>query len=458
MNIRYGISWTDVRRGKLTLCLGVALSALLALGTPAHAAPKKQTPASTTTAAPATAPVADTPTADDMAAGQSLAAVRAAIGADAIGATGAGVDVAVIDSGTVPVAGLNGTNKVYQGPDFSTESQGNRDLRNLDTFGHGTHIAGIIAGNDPQTGYQGIAPGSRIVNVKVANADGSTSPMALLAAVKWVVDNRHARGLNIRVINLSFGADPNADYTKDILVAATEYAWQQGVVVVVSAGNNGPDAHQLDSPAIDPFAISVGGEATNGNADPSDDTIADWSSSGNASRNPDLVAPGASLVSLRDPGSYLDANFPQGEVGTRFFKGSGTSQAAAVVSGAVADLLSKHPSLTPDQVKDLLTSTAAPIPGVDASEQGAGRIDLVAADAAAVDPDHAGQPWKWSPILLAYEDGTMVDPTTGQLTVEIVAPGGTTADGSRWSGSRWSGSRWSGSRWSGSRWSGSRWS
>ncbi len=106
--------------------------------------------------------------------GTTLAEVREAIGADQSGATGSGVDVAVIDTGMVPVPALAAQGKVVQGPDFSDQSR-DRDLAHLDTYGHGTHVAGIIAGDDPKSGFQGVAPGARLVNVKAAGADGSTS-------------------------------------------------------------------------------------------------------------------------------------------------------------------------------------------------------------------------------------------------------------------------------------------
>ena len=169
--------------------------------------------------------------------GTSLDDVREAIGATQSGATGAGVDVAVIDTGMVPVPALAGAGKVVQGPDFSNQSRDSR-LAHLDTFGHGTHVAGIIAGDDAASGFRGVAPGARLVNVKAAGADGSTTLAAIVASVGWVIAHRNDNGLHVRVLNLSFGTPPTR-YQSDLLAYAVEQAWKAGIVVVVSAGNEG---------------------------------------------------------------------------------------------------------------------------------------------------------------------------------------------------------------------------
>ena len=190
--------------------------------------------------------------------GTTLADVREAIGADQSGATGSGVDVAVIDTGMVPVPALAAQGKVVQGPDFSDQSR-DRDLAHLDTYGHGTHVAGIIAGDDPKSGFRGVAPGARLVNVKAAGADGSTSLAAIVASVGWVIAHRNDSGLHVRVLNLSFGTPPTR-YQSDLLAYAVEQAWKAGIVVVVSAGNEGDKHRGLTSPAYDPFILSIGAD------------------------------------------------------------------------------------------------------------------------------------------------------------------------------------------------------
>jgi subtilisin family serine protease len=299
----------------------------------------------------------------------SLYQVARNIGVDELwkdGYTGAGVDVAVIDSGVRPLPEFAG--RLVNGPDLSFDADGvdNGD----DDFGHGTNMAGIIAGRDPAVSldaqslknaakrqFVGIAPAARIVNVKVAAADGAVDVSQVIAGIDWVVQHRDKDGLNIRVLNLSFGTDGVQDYQVDPLAFAVENAWKHGIVVVVSAGNAGYGSPQLNNPATDPFVIAVGASDTNRTTGQSDDFIADFSSRGDITRRPDLLAPGRSIVSLRDAGSLIDETFPSARIGDRLFRGSGTSQAAAVTSGAVAVLLQQYPSLTPDEVKAALVNT-----------------------------------------------------------------------------------------------------
>ncbi|HEX2294388.1 MAG TPA: S8 family serine peptidase [Actinomycetota bacterium] len=304
------------------------------------------------------------------------------------GFTGKGVDVAMIDSGVVPVEGLTVPGKVVNGPDLSLES-GSPARRYLDTFGHGTHMAGIIAGRDAAVvagkengdhdNFVGVAPDARIVNVKVAAHNGGTDVSQVLAAIDWVVQHRNSGGLNIRVLNLSFGTDGTQSYLTDPLTYAVENAWHKGIVVVVAAGNSQFGSAALNNPAYDPYVVAVGASDTKGTFDTSDDVVPDWSARGDGVRNPDLVAPGKSVASLRTPGSFLDVNHPEGRVNSRLFKGSGTSQAAAVVSGAAALLVQQRPNATPDQIKALLKSTASTMPAADAQAQGAGVVNLKAA-------------------------------------------------------------------------------
>ena len=189
----------------------------------------------------------------------SMPNITAADGAQSwwnAGFTGKGVDVAVIDTGVTPVAGLNGSGKVINGPDLSLESQ-NPSLQHLDTNGHGTFMAGLIAGNDGQPGgYRGVAPDARIVSVKVGVADGGVDVSQVVAAIDWVVQHRHDNGMNIRVINLSYGTDSTQSSTVDPLAYAVENAWRHGIVVVTSAGNEG-SVGRLTDPAVDPYLLSV---------------------------------------------------------------------------------------------------------------------------------------------------------------------------------------------------------
>ena len=308
------------------------------------------------------------------------------------GYTGQGVDVALLDSGVLPVEGLATPNKLVIGPDLSFESQ-LPNLRSLDTFGHGTHMAGIIAGRDSGTSpatystdtthFIGMAPGARIVSLKLADAQGNTDVSQVIAAIDWVVTHAKDAGLNIRVLNLSFGTDSTQDYRLDPLAHAAEVAWSRGIVVVVSAGNGGGSTTGLANPAYDPAVLAVGAVDPRGTTDRSDDIVPGFSQRGavaEGKRAPDLVAPGTSVVSLRAPGSFVDQmHGDTGAIGDRFFKGSGTSQAAAVVSGASALLLSQRPTLSPDQLRDILRRSAKDMPAASLDAEGAGSLDLTAA-------------------------------------------------------------------------------
>jgi serine protease AprX len=421
------------------------------------------------------------------------------------GYTGAGVDVALIDSGVVPVQGLVSGNKVVVGPDLSFEafscsssSCTKSPVNGMDTYGHGTHLAGIIAGRDgtgtvtSQTSgeFNGVAPDARIVSIKVADAQGRTDVSQAISAIDWVIKNRKKNGLNIRVLNMSFGTDGVQAYQLDPLAYAAEQAWHKGIVVVVAAGNEGYGSAQLNNPAYDPYVLAVGGSDGKGTATTDDDIVAPWSASGDGVRNPDVVAPGQSVVSLRVPNSQLDAAYPGARTGERFFRGTGTSQAAAVVSGAAALLLEQRPGLTPDQVKALLMGTARDLPATDAIAEGEGLIDLSAAKAAPT--PNAVQTWerstgsgslekargshhvknggaeltgevdwtggKWNPGSVAKalrEDTSLLG---GLLSTTGLSWSGLSWSGLSWSGLSWSGLSWSGLSWSGLSWSGLSWS
>ena len=426
----------------------------------------------------------------------SMAGLDAAIGATAwwdAGITGAGVDVAVIDSGVSPVAGLDGAGKIVYGPDLSFESQA-PNLTNLDTFGHGTFMAGLIAGHDstltvpysaaPASVYRGVAPDARIVSVKVATADGGTDVTQVIAAIDWVVQHKNDNGMNIRVLNLSYGTNSTQDSVVDPLSFAVEQAWKAGIVVVVAAGNagyvKGKSAPGLANPARNRFVIAVGGTDSKGTSKVDDDVMGDYSSSGiDRERTPDFVAPGSHVQGLRVPNSYIDANHPEGRLNDRFFRGSGTSQAAAITSGAVALLLQKYPQLSPDQVKKFLVDSAKSVHKTSAVRCGHGAIQLMpmikkqvpkasaqnfaaATGLGSVDASRGTERVSANGVTISGEidifGKPFVSASVAALQAGRTAWSGGTWNGSSWSGSSWSGWSWSGSSWSGSSWSGSSWS
>ena len=313
------------------------------------------------------------------------------------GTNGRGVTVAVLDSGVAADVDLTApTNRLLASVNFADERLTN------DPGGHGTHIAGTIAGNGTRSAGQfvGVAPGANIVDVRVLNAVGSGRISSLVRGIEWVVTHRST--YNIRVINLSFGAPASTSYRTDPLSAAVEVAWRLGIVVVAAAGNSGPGRDTTASPGIDPYAITVGATDDIGTLSRRDDVLAWFSSWGSADGNakPDLVAPGRRIVAPRVPGSALDTLFPDRVVtarnGSTYFRLTGTSMATAVVSGAVALLLQRRPDLGPDDVKALLvgqTQTYGQDSGMappDPIATGSGLLDAYAAVSAGTVPPPSG--------------------------------------------------------------------
>ena len=306
------------------------------------------------------------------------------IGADqawALGYTGAGVTVAVLDSGVAPVSDLTQpTSRLLASVDFIESETGHQD-----PGGHGTHVAGIIAGSgyDSDGALKGVAPDANIVSVRVIDGNGKARASAIIAGIQWCVANRDT--YNIRVMNLSLGGTPSGSYKNDILAAAVEMAWRAGIVVVTAAGNHGPGSSSISTPGHDPFNIAVGALDDKGTLDPSDDDVPYFSARGptlDGNSKPDILAPGRKIISLYSLSSYLDGALPGRRMlsrrGGTYFRLTGTSMAAPVVAGVVALLLQKNPALTPDQVKFILTDTARSVSG-SSDTVGAGVVDAYAA-------------------------------------------------------------------------------
>jgi serine protease AprX len=381
------------------------------------------------------------------------------------GFTGQGVDVALIDSGVAPVDGLSSPGKVVNGADLSFDSQAD-NLRYLDGYGHGTFMAGIIAGRDDPAGFtygsnpdsfDGVAPDARIVNVKVADENGASDISQVIAGIDWVVTHRNDNGMNIRVLNLSFGTDGTQDYKIDPLAYAAEVAWRKGIVVVVAGGNSGYGSNKLNDPAYDPYVIAVGADDPKGTSATNNDVIPSFSSTGDGTRNPDLVAPGKSIQSLRVPNSYIDLTYPTGKINTRFFRGSGTSEATAMISGAAALLLSQRPGITPDQVKAILTQSATKLPSADPIAQGWGLVNL--AGTLGWQTPSSTQTWPVSTgtgsLELARGSEHVADDTVVLQGEQDIF--GNAWDGTTWAPAMWNETSWAGGVWRGYAWSGDAW-
>jgi serine protease AprX len=399
----------------------------------------------------------------------TLKQVRTLIGADtgaAASLTGKGMGVALIDTGVAAVAGLPAS-QIVNGPDLSFESQA-PNLRYLDTYGHGTHMAGIIVANDSATGTTGLAPGAKVTSIKVGTSNGAVDVSQVIAAVDWVVEHKNDDSANpIRVINLSYGSGGRPAPRNDPLSFAVEKAWQAGIVVVAAVGNDGNSAGALANPSTDEWIISVGAAATKGTLSTSDDELSPFTNLATAGKQVNLLAPGVSIASLRDPGSYIDSDYPKARVGDTLFRGTGTSQATAVTSAAVALLLQAKPSATPDQVKDWLLKSATYIPNGLAASMGLKEINV---NAALARTTSSVQPQKWNlstgvgTLDAARGDSRVVHDNValageksvwGPLSTATWAAKAAKVDS--WNGGTWMGFRLAGDDWTGSSWASKTW-
>ena len=406
------------------------------------------------------------------------------------GIDGGDVTVAMIDTGVARHEDLG--DRVVARVDFTPGAAGE------DHYGHGTHLAGVIAGDgaDSAGKWRGVAPAARIVSVKVAGTDGATDVSVVIAALQWIVMHRERYG--IRVLNLAFGTDSTQPYAIDPLDAAVERAWAAGITVVVSAGNRGPGSGTIAKPGDDPFVITVGAADVRQTPERWDDVVAPFSSRGptqDGFEKPDLVAPGTTIVATRDAGSTVDQLHPQAVVDERYFKGTGTSQAGAIVSGVAALMYEANPNLKPNRVKGILTETAFksaayrvgggeglldaagavsaatsevanPNDGLDRSNgrgsldasrgrfhvetdlDGDGRPDLVEGEV-----DVLGDPWDWS----SWSSTSWSSTSWSSLISENDGWSSTSWSSTSWSGMSWNSTSWSSNGWSSTSWSSDGW-
>ncbi len=311
------------------------------------------------------------------------------------GYDGAGVGVAVIDSGITSWHDDLTTNGVGQRVVHFVDFVNNYPLP-YDDNGHGTHVAGVIAGNgyDSYGAHAGIAPRAKLVGLKVLDENGGGYISDVIAALDYIIANKAV--FNIRVANLSVGAAVTTSYNNDPLTLACKRAVEAGIVVVVAAGNLGRNANghtqygAITAPGNAPWVLTVGASSHQGTTDRFDDKIGNYSSRGPTAHDflakPDIVAPGTGTVSLADPAStfYL-TKAPYLVNGSRapgykpYLALTGTSMASPVVAGTVALMLQANPSLTPNAVKAILQYTSNPLSGVNYLTQGAGVVNAYGA-------------------------------------------------------------------------------
>jgi serine protease AprX len=347
---------------------------------------------------------------------------------------GQGIGIAVVDSGI----------KVNH-PDLANRVIVNIDKAGLalsanDGYGHGTLVAGVMAGNGSagNGAYIGIAPKANLINVKVTTNLGASTESDVVRGLQWIYDNREK--YNIRVVNLSLNSSMQQSYHTSPMSAAVEVLWFNGIVVVAAAGNNG--SADLFPPANDPFIITVGATDEVATATLTDDVVASFSAYGTTEdgyAKPDLVAPGRHLVStLSSRLAQMAVLHPANVVNSSYIRLSGTSLAAPIVSGAVALLLQDEPHLTPDQVKYRLMATANKNwPGYTPALAGAGYLDIYAAvHGVTTESANVGLPVS---KLLTTEPSSL-------LTISI------NGSSVNWSSVNWSSVNWSSVNWSSDYW------
>lgn len=343
------------------------------------------------------------------------------------GVTGRGVGVAIVDSGIAAHPAL--ANKVAAAVSFVPD-----DPTPLDRFGHGTHVAGIVAGQANAaaavTGlYQGgIAPGAHLISVKVLGREGSGRTSDVIAGLDWVIAHREQYG--IRIVNLSLGHPVTEPSFTDPLNAAVLRAVASGMLVVASAGNQGRDAEgrqvlgSITSPGNSPHALTAGATNTWDTIARSDDTVTTYSSRGptkyDLAVKPDVVAPGNKIVSLEAAGSLLAQTYPgervAGSGSNAYRRMSGTSMAAGMVSGAAALILEAAPGLTPRHVKMVVQAGASLMLREGLVASGAGSVNVWASRRMASDG--------LTPLLPSTLVSGLPVPASG----EVFADGGTLID------------------------------
>jgi serine protease AprX len=360
----------------------------------------------------------------------------------AAGDRGQGITVAVLDTG------------IDNLPDFQGRLIGGTDLTKTnnpfdDDYGHGTFVAGLIAGNGASSNgqYSGEAPAANLVAIKVAGADGSTKLGTIIKGLDWADKNESK--YNIRVLNMSLGYQPTQSTENNPLDQAVERLWNDGVAVVTSAGNAGPDNGTILSPGDDPLAITVGALDDMAQANVANDEMNDFSSAGptyyDGWAKPDLVASGRSVVSLAAPGSTIYNNNPSARIGSGNFVGSGTSFSSAITSGAAALVLADNPSLTPNQLKGRLLAETNPGPVSNPYVDGHGALNAYAAATTTAN--------------INYNQSTAgVAATPNNATVSLSPTGPcNTWNPALWTGTEWNGTEWNGTEWNGTEWNGTEW-
>ena len=340
---------------------------------------------------------------------------------------GRGVRVALVDTGVADTPALDrASGRLVDAVNTSA------DATNVDGYGHGTFMAGVIAGGEVEgTGGKalGVAPGATVLSVKVADSSGATSLSRVVAGLDWIVANSSS----VDVASFSFSrAKPGTGYGADPLTDAVERVRDAGVVVVVSAGNV---PGEVGDPGFDPRVLTVGAADTRAG----DVRVSPFSGSGVVAgvEKPDLVGSGVGVLSVLPPSSVIAQASPGARQSALLWRGSGTSQATAQVAGAAALFLAEHPSADPGDVKASLRTSARPL-----RDDGAGAGLLRHAKRVVSGTDPSGMP----------------SAATGEVGFDANSWSANSWSANSWSANSWSANSWSANSWSANSWSANSWS
>ena len=366
---------------------------------------------------------------------------------DVVGPAPQAPAVAIVDSGVNASDTADFGSRVVQSVDFCslcTDGHTGNDLE-----GHGTMVAGVLAGQSSD--HPGVAQNAPLVSIRVANADGESMESDVIAACNWVSQNAATYG--IKVVNISMAGSNPTSFRFDPLDQAVEKLWFQGIVVVAAAGNfgTGSPVDMSAAPGNDPFIITVGATDQNQTADPLDDSVAPWSAFGHTAdgfSKPDIAAPGRYLVMPVPAGTTIPDAVPDRVVSPGYMWMSGTSFSSPVVAGVAAQLLALHPDWTPDQVKGAIMLTANYLPNASGQSAGVGEVDGAAASLVDGPPNP-------NENLDTFVTSNV---TGGGSTFDQAAWASAVSSDAAWSSAAWSSAAWSSAAWASAAWASAAWS
>jgi serine protease AprX len=326
-----------------------------------------------------------------------------------------------------------------------------------DGRGHGTFVAGIAAGSAPDNA--GAAPAAKLVSLDVMDDHGLARTSDVIAAAEWLYQNRLQ--YNIRVVNLSLHSTTPSNFTKDPLDRAVEKLWFAGVTVVVASGNygsaDGPSGVPF-APGNDPFVITVGAVDLEHSAGVKKHDVADWSAYGytkDGFRKPELAAAGRFVIGPVPMNATLPLERPDHVVAPGYMRLSGTSFAAPIVAGAAAQILARHPTFTPDEVKGALMQKARFMPEAPPGSAGVGELNAQRS-ADVKQPPNPNLALDTFVVPDDTADGKT--PVFDAVSWTDLATNSVSWDAASWSDASWSDASWSDASWSDASWSDVSWS